>query len=66
MVCFVVGLVASSGLVPDEAWNSFRPWLLVALIIAGFFAAIVTIGSFVASVIAKRGKNADHGEHADQ
>jgi ABC-type polysaccharide/polyol phosphate export permease len=66
MLCFVVGLVASSGLIPDEAWNSFPPWLFAALMIAGFFAAIVTIGSFVASVFAKRGKNADHGEHADQ
>jgi hypothetical protein len=65
MLCFVAGLVASSGLIPDEAWNGFPPWLLAALIIAGGVAAVVTIGNFVGSVFAKRGKKSNPEEHVD-
>lgn len=65
MLCFAVGLIAASGLIPDEAWNRFPPWLLNALMISGFFAAVVTIGSFVALGFAKRGKKANPEEHVD-
>jgi hypothetical protein len=65
ILCLVAGLVDSSGLIPDEAWNSFPPWLFAALMIAGFFAAVVTIGSFVAAGFAKCGKKANPGQQVD-
>jgi mannose/fructose/N-acetylgalactosamine-specific phosphotransferase system component IIC len=50
-----VGLVVTSGLIPDEIWHRLPHWLVSALSVTGIVVAVVTIASALCLLINKRG-----------
>ena len=68
LVVILVGLVASSGLLPDKLWSEMPGWLRILLFSCGGVAALAVIGNFIGDMMRRHSDDSvshqteeDHG-----